>query len=91
VVRRVRVGDRSELNQLKRLLAVESDLAALKTFADAHSQEDEISIPIYERFLETDQALGSLERTSELYSLFSVRCGRMSGGISAGRTVCQST
>jgi tetratricopeptide (TPR) repeat protein len=64
LVRKVREGDRSELDQLRQLLAVETDLSALKKFADAHWQENEISIPIYERFLqlnpENDQALSSL-------------------------------
>ena len=64
LARRIRAGDKGELDEFKRLLAAENDLGALKEFADAHWQEDEISIPIYERFLEinpeNDQALGSL-------------------------------
>jgi tetratricopeptide (TPR) repeat protein len=64
LVRKVKEGDRSELDQFRRLVAVENDLGALKRFADDHWQEDEISIPIYERFLEVnpenDQALSSL-------------------------------
>ena len=64
LVRKIKEGDRSELDQFRRLVAVENDLEELKKFADDHWQEDEISIPIYERFLEVnpenDQALGSL-------------------------------
>jgi tetratricopeptide (TPR) repeat protein len=64
LARRIKAGDKGELSEFKRLLAVENDLEALKQFADAHWQEDEISVPIYERFLEinpeNDQALGSL-------------------------------
>jgi len=64
LVRKIKEGDRSELDQFRRMVAVENDLGELKKFADDHWQEDEISIPIYERFLEVnpenDQALSSL-------------------------------
>lgn len=64
LARRVREGNRGELDQFKRLLAAEDDLGAFRKFADAHWQEDEISIPVYTRVLEVnpqdDKAWGSL-------------------------------
>jgi tetratricopeptide (TPR) repeat protein len=64
LARKIRAGDRSELEQFKRLVAAANDFTELRKFADAHWQEDEISIPVYERILEVDpeehKALGSL-------------------------------
>jgi tetratricopeptide (TPR) repeat protein len=64
MARRIRAGDKGELDSFKRLLAAENDLGALKKIAAANWQEDEISIPVYERILEInpndDEALGSL-------------------------------
>jgi tetratricopeptide (TPR) repeat protein len=64
LARKIRAGDRSELDQFKRFVAVANDLTELRKFADAHWQEDEISVPVYERILELDaedhKALGSL-------------------------------
>ena len=61
---KIRAGDKSELDQFKRLLVAENDLGTLKKVAAANWQEDEISIPVYERILEInpkdDEALGSL-------------------------------
>jgi len=69
LVRKVREGDRSELDQFRRLLAVEKDLGAFKEFADAHWQEDEISIPIYERFLEVNPLSAQVLATLGLVKL----------------------
>lgn len=64
LARRVREGHKGEIDQLRRLLAAENDLGVLKKVAAANWQEDEISIPIYERILainpEDDEALSSL-------------------------------
>ena len=64
VVSKVREGDRGKLDQFKRLLSAENDLRVLKSIAVANWQEDEISIPVYERILainpQDDEALGAL-------------------------------
>jgi tetratricopeptide (TPR) repeat protein len=64
LARDVREGDRRELDRFKQHLAAEHDLSAFRKFADAHWQEDEISITVYKRVLELDpeddRAWGSL-------------------------------
>lgn len=64
VVSKVREGDSGKLDQFKRLLSAEDDLRVLKSIAVANWQEDEISIPVYERILainpQDDEALGAL-------------------------------
>ena len=64
LARKIREGDRQELERFKRSLATERDIRTYREFADAHWQEDEISIPVYKRVLELipedDKAWASL-------------------------------
>jgi tetratricopeptide (TPR) repeat protein len=64
LARKIREGDRRQLDHFKRFLAAEHDVSALRKFADSHWQEDEVSIPVYKRVLELnsedDRAWGSL-------------------------------
>ena len=52
LARKIREGNRRQLDDFKRLVAGEHDVSALREFADSHWQEDEISIPVYKRVLE---------------------------------------
>lgn len=52
LARRVREGDKSKLDRYKELVASQDDVELLKQVADSNWQEDEISIPAYERALQ---------------------------------------
>ena len=64
LVGKIRRGDRTEVDRFKRLLAGENDVKALKKIGAANWQEDQISIPVFERILELnpedDETLASL-------------------------------
>ena len=61
---KIRRGDSSENDRFNRLLAVENDVRVLKKIGESNLQEDQISIPVYERILELnpndDETLASL-------------------------------
>jgi tetratricopeptide (TPR) repeat protein len=52
LARRVREGDKSKLDRYKELVASQGDVELLKQVANSNWQEDEISIPAYERALQ---------------------------------------
>ena len=52
LARRVREGDKIKLDRYKELVASQDDVELLKQVADSNWQEDEISIPAYERALQ---------------------------------------
>ena len=62
--RQIVEGDKSQLTRFRELLALETDVRALKKVGAAHMQEDHVSIPVYQRILEInpedDEALASL-------------------------------
>src|SRR5437764_14272240 len=52
LARRIREGDKSQMDSYRQMVAAENDTGVLREIGDANWQEDAISIPAYVRILE---------------------------------------